>query len=225
MNAKGVPQLFIATGATKFGNPKNFPWTMGFLPTYQGEGHVYANYLIEHYLNSKIGVLYQNDDYGKDFLQGMRDGLGGKNLIVSEQAYETSDPTVSSQIITLQKSGADIFFDVTTPKFAAQAITKVAEVGWKPVHVLNSVSNSVGSVLKPAGLENGKGIPQPPSSRTRPIRHGRTIPVLFYGPSLWTNIFQTEIALLVLRPRATRQHKQWCKYSGSAGMKYAGKIS
>ena len=158
MNAKGVPQLFIATGATKFGNPKNFPWTMGFLPTYQGEGHVYANYLIEHYPNGKIGVLYQNDDYGKDFLQGMRDGLGGKIPIVSEQAYETSDPTVSSQIITLQNSGADIFFDVTTPKFAAQAITKVAEVGWKPVHVLNSVSNSVGSVLKPAGLENGKGI-------------------------------------------------------------------
>jgi branched-chain amino acid transport system substrate-binding protein len=158
MNAKGVPQLFIATGATKFGDPKNFPWTMGFLPTYQGEGHVYAKYLIEHHPNGKIGVLYQNDDYGKDFLQGMRDGLGGKIPIVSEQAYETSDPTVSSQIITLQNSGADIFFDVTTPKFAAQAITKVAEVGWKPIHVLNSVSNSVGSVLKPAGLENGKGI-------------------------------------------------------------------
>jgi branched-chain amino acid transport system substrate-binding protein len=158
MNAKGVPQLFIATGATKFGDPKNFPWTMGFLPTYQGEGHIYAKYLIEHHRNGKIGVLYQNDDYGKDFLQGMRDGLGGKIPIVSEQAYETSDPTVSSQIITLQNSGADIFFDVTTPKFAAQAITKVAEVGWKPIHVLNSVSNSVGSVLKPAGLENGKGI-------------------------------------------------------------------
>ena len=158
MNSKRVPQLFIATGATKFGDPKNFPWTMGFLPTYQGEGHVYARYLIEHHPNGKIGVLYQNDDYGKDFLQGMRDGLGGKIPIVSEQAYETSDPTVTSQIITLQNSGADIFFDVTTPKFAAQAITKVAEVGWKPIHVLNSVSNSVGSVLKPAGLENGKGI-------------------------------------------------------------------
>jgi branched-chain amino acid transport system substrate-binding protein len=158
MNAKGVPQLFIATGATKFGDPKNFPWTMGFLPTYNGEGHVYAKYIIEHHPNGKIGVLYQNDDYGKDFLQGMRDGLGGKIPIVSEQAYETSDPTVSSQIITLQNSGADIFFDVTTPKFAAQAITKVAEGGWKPIHFLNSVSNSVGSVLKPAGLENGKGI-------------------------------------------------------------------
>ena len=158
MNAKRVPQLFIATGATKFGDPANFPWTMGFLPTYQGEGHIYAKYLIEHHPNGKIGVLYQNDDYGRDYLQGIRDGLGGKIPIVSEQAYETTDPTVSSQIISLQNSGADIFFNVTTPKFAAQAITKVAEVGWKPVHVLNSVSNSVGSVLRPAGLENAKGI-------------------------------------------------------------------
>ena len=158
MNAKGVPQLFIATGATKFGDPKNFPWTMGFLPTYQSEGHVYAKYLIEHHLNGKIGILYQNDDYGKDYLKGMRDGLGGKIPIVSEQAYETTDPTVSSQIITLQGSGADIFFNVTTPKFAAQAITKVAEVGWHPVHILNLVSNSVGGVLKPAGFENAKGI-------------------------------------------------------------------
>jgi branched-chain amino acid transport system substrate-binding protein len=158
MNAKRVPQLLIATGATKFGDPKNFPWTMGFLPTYQGEGHIYAKYLIEHHPNGKIGVLYQNDDYGKDYLQGMRDGLGGKIPIISEQAYETSDPTVSSQIISLQNSGADIFFNVATPKFAAQAITKVAEVGWKPIQVLNSVSNSVGSVLTPAGLEKAKGI-------------------------------------------------------------------
>ena len=158
MNAKGVPQLFIATGATKFGDPKNFPWTMGFLPTYQSEAHVYAKYLIEHHPNGKLGILYQNDDYGKDYLKGMRDGLGGRIPIVSEQAYETTDPTVSSQIITLQGSDADIFFNVTTPKFAAQAITKVAEVGWHPVHILNLVSNSVGGVLKPAGFENAKGI-------------------------------------------------------------------
>ena len=158
LNAKGVPQLFIATGATKFGDPKNFPWTMGFLPTYQSEAHVYAKYLIEHHPNGKLGILYQNDDYGKDYLKGMRDGLGGRIPIVSEQAYETTDPTVSSQIITLQGSDADIFFNVTTPKFAAQAITKVAEVGWHPVHILNLVSNSVGGVLKPAGFENAKGI-------------------------------------------------------------------
>src|SRR6516164_4063490 len=149
MNGKKVPQLFVATGATKFGDPQNFPWTMGWQPSYQSEGRVYAKYLIEHHPNGKIGVLYQNDDYGKDYLKGMKDGLNGKIPIVSEQAYEITDPTVSSQLISLQSSGADIFFNVATPKFAAQAITRAAELGWKPVHVLNSVSNSVGAVLKP----------------------------------------------------------------------------
>jgi branched-chain amino acid transport system substrate-binding protein len=158
MNAKGVPQLFIATGATKFADPKNFPWTMNFLPTYQSEAHVYAKYLIQHHPNGKLGVLFQNDDYGKDYLKGIREGLGGTIPILSEQAYEATDPTVTSQIISLKSSGADIFFNVATPKFAAQAITKVAEVGWNPVHVLNLVSNSVGSVLKPAGFENARGI-------------------------------------------------------------------
>ena len=158
MNSKKVPQLFVATGATKFGDPRNFPWTMGWQPSYQSEGRVYAKYLIEHHPNGKIGVLYQNDDYGKDYLKGMKDGLNGKIPIVSEQAYEITDPTVSSQLISLQSSGADIFFNVATPKFAAQAITKVAELGWKPIHLLNSVSNSVGAVLKPAGFENAKGI-------------------------------------------------------------------
>jgi branched-chain amino acid transport system substrate-binding protein len=158
MNTKKVPQLFIATGATKFGDPQNFPWTMGWLPSYQDEARVYAKYLIEHHPNGKIGVLYQNDDLGKDYLRGMRDGLGGKIPIVSEQAYEATDPTVSSQIISLQGSGADIFFDVTTPKFAAQAISKVADLGWKPVHLLSLVSNSVGAVFKPAGFENSKGV-------------------------------------------------------------------
>ena len=158
MNGKGVPQLFIATGATKFGDPKNFPWTMGWLPTYQSEARVYAKYLIEHHPNGKVGILYQNDDYGKDYLKGMHDGLGGKLPIVSEQAYEVTDPTVSSQIISLKGSGADIFFNVAAPKFAAQAITRVTELGWKPVHVLNSVSNSVAAVLKPGGFENSKGV-------------------------------------------------------------------
>jgi branched-chain amino acid transport system substrate-binding protein len=158
MNTKKVPQLFVTTGATKFGDPNNFPWTMGWVPSYQSEARVFAKYLVEHTPNGKIGVLYQNDDYGKDYLKGLKDGLAGKIPIVSEQAYEVMDPTVSSQIISLKGSEADIFFNVTTPKFAAQAITKVAELGWKPIHLLNSVSNSVGSVLKPAGLENGKGI-------------------------------------------------------------------
>jgi branched-chain amino acid transport system substrate-binding protein len=158
MNSKKVPQLFVATGATKWGDPKNFPWTMGWQPNYQSEGRIYAKYLLEKHPNGKVGVLYQNDDYGKDYLKGLKDGLGGKIPIVAEAPYETSDPTVDSQIINLKASGADIFFNVTTPKFAAQAIRKAAEIGWKPVHLLNNVSNSVGAVLKPAGIENAKDI-------------------------------------------------------------------
>jgi branched-chain amino acid transport system substrate-binding protein len=158
MNAKKVPQLFVATGATKWGDPKNYPWTMGWQPNYQGEGRVYAKYLLDNHPKGKIGILYQNDDYGKDYVKGLKDGLGGKMQIVSELPYEVADPTVDSQIINLKASGADIFYNVATPKFAAQAIRKAAEIGWKPVHVLNNVSASVGSVLKPAGIENSIGI-------------------------------------------------------------------
>jgi branched-chain amino acid transport system substrate-binding protein len=158
MNTKKVPQLFVATGATKWGDPEHFPWTMGWQPTYQAEGHIYAKYLIEHHPQGKIGILYQNDDYGKDYVKGLKDGLAGKLPIVSELPYETTDPTVDSQIVNLKASGADIFFNVTTPKFAAQAIKKAGEIGWKPVHLLNNVSQSVGSVLRPAGLEYSKGI-------------------------------------------------------------------
>jgi branched-chain amino acid transport system substrate-binding protein len=160
MNSKKVPQLFVATGATKWGDPKNFPWTMGWQPNYQSEGRIYAEYLLKNHPNGKIGILFQNDDYGKDYVKGLKDGLGekAKIMIVSELPYETSDPTVDSQIINLKASGADVFFNVTTPKFAAQAIKKANEIGWQPVHLLNNVSNSVGSVLKPAGLEAAKGI-------------------------------------------------------------------
>jgi branched-chain amino acid transport system substrate-binding protein len=158
MNGKGVPQLFVATGATKFGDPTNFPWTMGWQPNYQSEARIYAKYLVGERPNGKIGVLYQNDDYGKDYLKGLKDGLAGKIPIVSEQSYETTDPTVNSQIITLKGSGADVFFNVATPKFAAQAIRKVAEIDWHPLHLLNNVSNSIGSVLNPAGFENAKDV-------------------------------------------------------------------
>ena len=158
LNGKKVPQLFVATGATKWNDPKHFPWTMGWQPNYQSEGHIYAQYLIKNHPNGKIGILYQNDDYGKDYVKGLKDGLNGKIPIVSEQPYETTDPTVDSQIINLKASGADIFFNVATPKFAAQAIKKAAEIEWKPIHLLNNVSNSVGSVLKPAGLDNSKDI-------------------------------------------------------------------
>jgi branched-chain amino acid transport system substrate-binding protein len=158
MNAAKVPQLFVATGATKFGDQKNFPWTMGWQPTYQIEGRIYARYLLKNHPNGKIAILYQNDDSGRDYLKGLKDGLEGKMQVVAEAPYEPADPTVDSQIITLKASGADIFFNEASPKFAAQAIKKVAELGWKPVHLLASISASVGSVLKPAGLENSKGI-------------------------------------------------------------------
>jgi branched-chain amino acid transport system substrate-binding protein len=158
MNSKSIPQLFVATGATKFGDPKNFPWTMGWQPNYQSEGRIYAKYVLEHQPNGKIGVVYQNDDYGKDLLKGIKDGLQGKIAIVSEQPYETTDPTINSQMISLKTSGADILFNVATPKFAAQAIRKAAELDWHPLHIVNNVSNSVGSVLQPAGLENAKDL-------------------------------------------------------------------
>ncbi len=160
MNREKVPQLFVATGATKWGDPGNFPWTMGWQPNYQTEGRIYANYIKQNLPNAKIAILYQNDDYGKDYVQGMKDGLGslaGK-MIVAEESYETTEPTIASQIIKLKASGADVLFNVTTPKFAAQAIRKVAELEWKPTHFLNNVSNSVGSVMNPAGAENGIGI-------------------------------------------------------------------
>jgi branched-chain amino acid transport system substrate-binding protein len=156
LNAKKVPQLFVATGATKWNDPRNFPWTSGFQPAYQSESRVYAKYLLDNHANGKIGILFQNDDYGKDYVKGLKDGLAGKMQIVAELPYETSDPTVDSQIVSLKASGADVFFNVTTPKFAAQAIKKAGEIGWKPVHLLNNVSASVGGVLKPAGFDNAK---------------------------------------------------------------------
>ena len=158
MNTKKVPQLFVATGATKWNDPKVFPWTMGFRPNYQSEGHVYAQYLLQQFPQGKVGILFQNDDYGKDYVKGLKDGLNGKMRIVAEFPYETTDPTIDSQMISLKNSGADIFYDVTTPKFAAQAIKKAADIEWKALHLLNNVSNSVGGVLKPAGFAISKGI-------------------------------------------------------------------
>ena len=160
INQKKVPHIFIASGATKWGDPKNFPWSIGWQPNYQSESQIYATYIKDKHPNAKIAVLYQNDDYGKDYLKGFKDGLGdkAKSMIVSEAPYETTDPTVDSQVVSLKSSGADLFFNITIPKFAAQAIKKAAEIGWKPVHILNSVSNSIGGVLQPAGFENSKDI-------------------------------------------------------------------
>ena len=160
MNTKKVPHLFVATGATKWGDPKNFPWTMGWQPNYQSESKIYVAHILENKPNAKIAILYQNDDYGKDYLKGFEDGLGdkAKTMIVSKISYEVTDPTVDSQMVSLKASGADTFFNITTPKFAAQAIKKAAELGWKPAHYLNSVSSAVGSVLVPAGIEASIGI-------------------------------------------------------------------
>jgi len=160
MNAKRVPQLFVATGATKWNDPKEFPWTMGYQPSYQSETQIYAKYILKQLPNAKIAVLYQNDDYGKDYLKGLKDGLGAKaaSMIVAEESYETTEPTIDSHIVRLKSSGADVFINITTPKFAAQAIKKVAEIEWKPTHFLNNVSASVGSVIKPAGYENSQNI-------------------------------------------------------------------
>jgi branched-chain amino acid transport system substrate-binding protein len=160
LNAKKVPQLFAATGASKFTDPKNFPWTLGFNPNYFVEGRIYGQYVLKEYPNAKVGVLYQNDDLGRDYLNGIKAGLGDKaaTMIVAEASYEVSDPTIDSQILKLKSAGADLFFSASTPKFAAQAIKKNAELGWKPVHILDINATSVGAVMQPAGLEASKGV-------------------------------------------------------------------
>ncbi|MBR0933992.1 ABC transporter substrate-binding protein [Bradyrhizobium jicamae] len=160
MNQKKVPQLFVATGATKWNDPKEFPWTMGWQPNYQSESIIYAKYILKNKPDAKIAVLYQNDDYGKDYLKGFKDGLGKKadSMIVAEDAYEVTEPTIDSHIVRLKATGADVFFNITTPKFAAQAIKKNAELNWHPLHFLNNVSSSIGSVMKPAGFDNAQGI-------------------------------------------------------------------
>jgi branched-chain amino acid transport system substrate-binding protein len=160
LNAKKVPQLFAATGASKFTDPKNFPWTLGFNPNYFVEGRIYGQYILKQYPNAKVGILYQNDDLGRDYLNGVKAGLGDKaaGMIVAEASYEMTDPTIDSQILKLKSAGADLFFSASTPKFAAQAIKKNAELGWKPVHILDINATSVGAVMQPAGLEASKGV-------------------------------------------------------------------
>ncbi|MGP8123466.1 MAG: ABC transporter substrate-binding protein [Xanthobacteraceae bacterium] len=159
MNAKKVPQLFVATGATKFGDAKNFPWTMGWQPPYQSEGKIYAKYLLKEKPGARIAIMYQNDDFGKDLLKGLHDGLGDKaSMIVAEDSYVVAEPSIDSHVVKLKATGADTFISITTPKFAAQAIKKVAELGWKPTFFQSNVGASVGSVMKPAGFENGQDI-------------------------------------------------------------------
>jgi branched-chain amino acid transport system substrate-binding protein len=158
LNSKKVPQLFIASGASTWDQPHEFPWTMGFQPSYQTEAHIYAQYLLENHPHGKIAVLYQDDGFGKDYVKGLKDGLGGKIPIVAEAPYKVTDPTIDAQLAKLKASGADIFFDVTTPKFAVMAIRRTAELGWKPVHIIPTVSESVSAVMQPAGPQNSEGL-------------------------------------------------------------------
>ena len=160
MNAKKVPQLFVQTGATKWNDPHNFPWTIGWQPNYQSEARIYAKYILRERPNARIAVLYQNDDYGKDYLKGLKDGLGDRaaSMIVGEDAYDLSETTIDSHVVKMKSLNAHVFVDITGPKFAAQAIRKAAEIGWKPLHFLNLVSASIGAVIKPAGFENAQGI-------------------------------------------------------------------
>ena len=160
MNKKKVPHLFVATGATKWGQPKKFPWTMGFQPNYQTIGRIFGNYILQNHPNSKVAVLYQNDDYGKDYVIGVKDAMGDKyaKQVVKEETYEVTDPTVASQIISLKNSGADVMVNISIPKFAAQAIKKMDAIGWKPVHLLNDVAATIKATFVPAGLEKSKGI-------------------------------------------------------------------
>jgi ABC-type branched-subunit amino acid transport system substrate-binding protein len=160
MNAKKVPQLFVASGATKWNDPQNFPWTMGWQPNYQNEARIYAKYILKEKPNARIAVLYQSDDYGKDYLKGLKDGLGAKaaSMIVAEDAYEVAEPTIGSHIVKMKSLNADVFVDITGPKFAAQAIRKAGEIGWKPLHFLNNVSTSIGAVIRPSGIENAQDI-------------------------------------------------------------------
>jgi len=159
LNSKKIPQLFVATGATKWNDPKDFPWTMGWQPSYQSEAHIYAKYLMKEKPDGKVAVLFQNDDFGKDYLKGLKDALGAKtSMITAEESYETSEPSIDGHIVRLKATGADVFISVTTPKFAAQAIKKLAEIDWHPMHIVSNVSSSVGGVIKPAGFENSQGI-------------------------------------------------------------------
>ncbi|TWB06477.1 ABC transporter substrate-binding protein [Bradyrhizobium stylosanthis] len=159
MNEKKVPQLFVASGASKWNDPKQYPWTMGWQPSYASEARIYAKYIMKEKPDAKIGVLYQNDDFGKDYLKGLKEGLGPKAaMIVMEDAYDTSEPAIDEHVVKLKASGADVFISITTPKFAAQAIKKAAEINWHPVHIISNVSASVGGVLEPAGIEISQGI-------------------------------------------------------------------
>ena len=175
VNSKKVPQLFVATGATKWNDPKTFPWTMGWLPSYQSSPRIYAKYLAKEKPTAKVAVLYQNDDMGKDYLKGLKDGLAtDASRIVAEESYEVSEPTINSHVVRIKSSNPDVIIFFTTPKFGAQAIKKLGEMSWKPVTIVSNVSASTATVMRPAGLDNAQGVISPPTPRMPATRSGRT---------------------------------------------------
>ncbi len=212
MNQKKVPQLFVATGATKWNDPKGHPWTMGWQPNYQSEGHAYAAYILQNKPDGKVAVLYQNDDFGKDYLKGLKDGLGGKaGMVILAAPYETTDPTVDSQIISMKAAGADVFVNTGIPKFAAQAIKKAAEIEWKPLHILSSSATR----SEPPSNRRGRRTPRTSfpisTSRTRPTRSGRTIPAISNGLLLWTNIIRRATRATPATSSVRRSARRWCR--------------
>ena len=190
MNKKKVPHLFLATGATKWGQPNKYPWTMGWQPNYQTVGAIFGNYILDNTPNAKVAILNQNDDYGKDYVLGMQKAMGDKfdKMVVKRETYETSDPTVDSQIVSLANSGADVFVNISIPKFAAQAIKKMAAIGWKPLHLLNDVSAAIAATYVPAGVENSKGIISVDFYKDPNDQSGPTIRKPLPGASGWPNI-------------------------------------
>ncbi|MCG2667063.1 ABC transporter substrate-binding protein [Bradyrhizobium sp. GCM10023182] len=160
MNTMRVPQIFVSTGASRFGDPEHFPWTIGWQPTYRAEARIYASYILTNHPNAKVGVLYQNDDFGKDYIQGLKDGLGEKfdKTVIVSAPYDVGTPTVDSEVVAIRTAKPDVFINIATPKYAAQAIRKVAELDWHPIHIMTNVSNSIGGVIKPAGVKNAEGI-------------------------------------------------------------------
>jgi len=159
-NSKKVPQLFVATGASKWNDPKDFPWTMGFQPSYRVEARIFAKYILKTKPDAKVAIFYANDDFGKDYVAGVKDifGSNASKLIIAEESYETTEPSIDSHIVKLKGTGADVVVNISTPKFAAQAIKKMAELEWKPMHLMTDVSISIGAVMKPAGLEASEGV-------------------------------------------------------------------
>ncbi len=214
MNAKKVPQLFVATGATKWNDAKNFPWTMGWQPNYQSEGRIYAKYLMKEKPNGKIAILYQNDDYGKDLLKGFKEGLGdkGASMIAIESSYEVSEPTIDSHIVKLKASGADIFVSITTPKFGAQSIKKVAELGWKPLFILNNVAASIGSVMKPAGFENGQDIISANYAKDAVDPQWKDDAGMKNFDAFFRSTFLKQTVSMARSCSVTTRHRRWCMF-------------